>query len=269
MLHRYAAIAAVALLAACVTTSPSGFLSPDGGAVPVRGAEAPPDARIALSGAAERTVIVYNHGTSRPQRVEDCRRWYNAVPGTVASLEEQPGWHIYYLCSKATDTVGRGSYIDNRRAEIEGVLDGLLAAGVPSRRIFLAGHSAGAWSSLMAMDLVGQKFNAAVLFAPACCGRRSEVSMYPEWRTEVRPAHVARIKAIPDVRALVFAFSDDAFNRKQELQFLEDAFPGGVEIVEPACGVVHADHVRGCGSDAAVTDKIRRYLTARLGQPTS
>lgn len=256
-------------LGACVAKGPTGFVTPDAGALPVADGYEGARPAVSVADAAERKVVVYSHGTKRPQRREDCSRTYNKPPGTIMALEELLGWSVFYLCSQATDGNVPGSYIGKRRTEIEAVLDELIAAGVRPSNIFLAGHSAGAWSSLMAMDVAGAKFNAGILFAPACCGPRHEVNRYPHWRKEIRPRQVARIVAKP-VRALVFAFPEDAFNRPQELKFLIDAFPETVRMIVPECGRRHSDHAARCGKDAKVAAAIRAYVTERLAaEPAS
>jgi pimeloyl-ACP methyl ester carboxylesterase len=244
----------------------SGFLDANSAALPVSNSYtgARPPVQIS-SNPRDRKVIVYSHGTSRPQQREDCSKSYNRVPDTLTALDTLPNWDIFYLCSVATDGGTPGSYIYKRKAEILSVVDEIIAAGVPPQNIFLAGHSAGAWSSLMAMDAVDQKFNAAILFAPACCGPRSEESIYPVWRTRIRPRQVSEMTSFPEMNALIFAFSNDRFNRPQELGFLSETFPESVTVVVPECGRSHGSHLSDCNSDNLVAARIRDYLAERTG----
>ena len=194
---------------------------------------------IRLRNATAATVVVYSHGTVRPQIIEDCGRWFNAVPDSVLALEKSSKIHIYFLCSNATDGGVRGAYIYNRAREIDTTLDKLIAAGVPPHNIFLAGHSAGGWASLMMTKIAGRKFNAAIIFAPSCCGPRSEAGIYPAWRGQVRPFQVSEMLDVERIEALVFGYDDDRFNRPEDLRFLTDAFPRSVKLVGYFCGGGH------------------------------
>ena len=42
------------------------------------------------------------------------------------------------------------------------------------------------------------------------------------------------------VKALIFAYEDDAFNRPKELNFLKEKYPDSVELVGYKCGKGHA-----------------------------
>ena len=234
-------------VAGCVAGSNrTGFVTANIGAQPTANAyegQMPP---IRLRNAGVATVVVYSHGTERPQIVEDCGRWLNAVPESLLALEKSSGIHIYFLCSGATDGGVRGSYIYDRVREIDTTLDKLIAAGAQPRNIFLAGHSAGGWASLMMMKNVGRKFNAAVVFAPGCCGPRSEASIYPAWRGQVRPSQVREMLDVERIEALVFGYDDDRFNRPEELRFLTEAFPHSVKLAGYYCGNGHTTHLRDC-----------------------
>ena len=193
---------------------------------------------------------------------EDCDRWYNRVPDSVRALSSDPGTVIYFLCSGATDRRVLGSYIYKREREIERTVDSFLKLGVPARNIFLAGHSAGGWSSLMLMDKVAIKFNAVIAFAPACCGRRSESTIYPIWRGQIRPTQVREMVDVQDFQALVFAYENDPFNRPEDLRFLTDAFPDSVVLSRSSCAAGHFTHVRDC-KRRRTTKLIRQYIEER------
>jgi pimeloyl-ACP methyl ester carboxylesterase len=210
-----------------------------------------------------RAVIIYSHGTTRPQKVEDCNAPYNRVPPSLTVLETTGVARIIFLCSSAIDGPKQGSYIYKRADEIGKQVDALRAAGVPSHRIFLAGHSAGAWSSLMFMRSHADKVNAAILFAPACCGRRSEIDKYPVWLRQIQPAQIAQIVAGQAINALVFAYSDDAFNRPADLAFLTKAFPRSVTMVTESCGSGH-NTLRSDCMLSATSKAIKNYIADRL-----
>lgn len=221
-------------------------------------APAPKPSPIALE-----VAFLYSPGTRRPQLHEDCDAWYNRVPPSVVDVARGFGARIVYVCPRATDGAERGSYIGKRRAEIEAAIDVELAKGTRPSRLFLVGHSAGAWSQLMLMDQVGKKFNAAILFAPACCGPRSERDEYPAWLNEVQPAQIQTMLRAPTMRALVIAYPDDAFNRPEELGFLRDRYPGKVELWATSCNKGHLTHLRDCHVDDT-RRRIFDYVVSRV-----
>jgi predicted esterase len=194
---------------------------------------------ISLINGTDLKIIIYSHGTTRPQKREKCSKWFNSIPETLLVLKEINNTYFYYLCSKATDGPRVGSYISKRTKEIDNVLDQLISAGVKPENIFLAGYSAGGWASLMMMDRVGKKFNSAIVFAPTFSGPRSEISQYPKWRREARPRQIKKMTKAKTVKALIFAYEDDKFNRPQELIFLKEKYPNSVELVGYKCGKGH------------------------------
>lgn len=217
---------------------------------------------IRLTEATAATVVVYSHGTVRPRARENCGLWFNAVPESLLALEKNSRIHIYFLCSEATDGNIRGSYISARTREIDTTLDKLIAVGVSPRNIFLAGHSAGGWASLMMVTKAGQKFNAVIAFAPACCGPRSEASVYPAWRGEVRPSQVREMLEVERIEALVFGYDDDRFNRPEDLRFLTEAFPDSVKLIGYDCGNGHSTHLSDCRL-TETTRLVRDYVRDR------
>ena len=138
------------------------------------------------------------------------------------------------------------NFIEKRVNEIENILDQLLDSGIKPKNIFLSGVSAGGWSSLMLMPKVGIKFNSAIIFAPACCGPRHEINKYPVWRKEIRPKQVKQIKEADLIKALIFAYEDDKFNRSKELMFLKEKSPDTVNIIAYKCGEGHNTYRKDC-----------------------
>ena len=72
------------------------------------------------------------------------------------------------------------------------------------------------------------------------------------------------------VRALVFAYDNDPYNRTAELKFLADRYPDSVQIISSICNMSlpltgHMTHLKDC--QAGATEKaIAEYLEARLAQ---
>jgi len=195
--------------------------------------------KINLDNGSNLKIIIYSHGTSRPQKQEICTKSYNQIPQSLKILIEADNTYFYYLCSKATDEGTLGSYIYKRKKEINKILDQLISAGIKPESIFLTGYSAGGWTSLMMMDQVEKKFNSAIVFAPAFAGPRDEINKYPKWRREERPRQVKKMTEVKAIKALIFAYEDDGFNRPKELNFLKEKYPDSVELVGYKCGKGH------------------------------
>ena len=264
-MNRFFVLVAIALILGSVENAQAreetGFVTDGRKAAPVARKYEGETPDISIANARNATVVVYSHGTRRPKNRENCKKQGKQPPNAIMALEDDPDTYVFFLCSSAVDGNVKGSYIQKRKKEIQSVLAELVSIGVQPRNIFLSGHSAGAWSSLMSMDVVGETFNAAILFAPACCGPRSEKNKYPIWRKEIRPAQVKQIVSVPRIEALVFAFERDKFNRTRELTFLTEAFPNTVKIVTSSCGK-HDDHHKNC-SGMKLTTMIREYIEAR------
>ena len=201
---------------------------------------------INLDNGNDLTIIIYSHGTGRPQKKENCTKSYNKIPRSLKILKEFENTYFYYLCSKATDGGVLGSYIDKRKREINKVLDQLISVGIKPENIFLTGYSAGGWTSLMMMDQIEKKFNSAIVFAPAFAGPRSEIKKYPRWRKIERPRQVKEMIEAKIIKALIFAYEDDAFNRPQELNFLKEKYPNSIELIGYKCGKGHSTVDNDC-----------------------
>ncbi len=207
-------------------------------------------------------MLIFNHGTARPQRRHPCRR-SSDIPPVVEAVARRMHWRVHYLCSTAVDGDRQGSYTYKRAREIERVVDAYRAKGLPAARIFLLGQSAGAWSSLIAARRFGAKFNAVIAFAPAFAGPRYEAQRYPRWRFEIRPRQVKDILQAGRLRALVFAFPEDVYNRPRELNFLTRL--DGVRLVtfDRCPRRDHGTAYSACFARIA-GPMITRYIRARL-----
>jgi len=210
---------------------------------------------------AEAVVVIFNHGTTRPQRRHACNEGGD-VPGVVREIAEANRWTLYYLCSAATDESEAGSYTRKRAAEILAVVAAYRARGVAAKRIFLFGHSAGGWSSLMAARKDHGGFNAIVAFAPAFAGPRHETARYPWWRGRLAPEQIAYLRQAPRIEALIFAYSDDEFDRPAELAPLE-SIPGIRILAFDACNRGHGTTYTDCFRAGARVE-IEHYLKERL-----
>lgn len=223
------------------------------------------------SPSAEQRVIIYNHGITRPQQIEPCFLSYNNPPESLAALSDKRTL-VYKICSTATEApaiLSAGKQVYLRKIEINFAIDAFLARGVLPKHLFLAGHSNGAWTSLMMMRDVNKRFNGAIAFAPAFSGKRSEVKFAPWWRKTVRPRQIKEMLMSPDMDALVFGYENDPYNRPQELQFLAHNYPlvgsGGVELVSYDCGLrnAHQTFRKDCRK-AETTQRILRFINKQI-----
>ena len=206
-------------------------------------------------------VIIYSHGNGDPTEFENCSAWWNDVPDSLKDLTIKKEILVFYLCSSATDKHFKpGLWVFDRVIEIEEILDKLILVGVKPNNIFLSGHSAGAWSSLLSMERVGLKFNSAIIFAPACCGPRYE--RHPIWRGRVRPLHVHKMLGMDRIEALIFAYTDDPYNRPEDLMFLQDSYLDSIEIIGYNCGQEHLTHLKDCRLEET-NEKIIDYIRYR------
>ncbi len=237
-----------------------GPIPPDGSAIRPEAKRPAVPYRLA---AQHRTVmLIFNHGTRRPQFRHVCNRERD-IPRVVQTVVRETRWRVHYLCSTATDEGVAGSYTYKRAREIEQVVDVYRARGVPASHIFLVGWSAGAWSSLIAARRFGHKFNAVIGFAPAFAGPRHETALYPWWRNEIRPRQVRDILQARRMRALVFAYPDDAFNRPRELAFLTSL--SGVRLIAfDRCPERHHGTVYSACFARVAAPTIVTYIRARL-----
>lgn len=250
-------------ISACSTqTGQSGFWDQQQGAVK----PTPPQS------SADKIVLIYNHGTYRPQVIENCAAFHNQPPPSILKLQQlNPKIEIYQLCSKAWESSAiedAGSYIYQRVNEVEATLDQLLASGVQAHNIFLVGHSAGGWTSLMAASRFPNKFNASIAFAPAFAGKRSEAKYFPWWRSQIRPQQIEAMLQAPRIKALVFAYEHDAYNRPQDLAFLDQRYPVSVELIAYDCGnhFAHQTHHYDCQAEQT-TQRIYQYIQQQRQQP--
>lgn len=265
------ALLVTVLLAGCaLPLSHTGFLVKAPDAAPAAKSYLGPRPPLRIDNPRDKFVIVYSHGTTRPQKPEDCDAMWNRVPRPLLAMQSEK-LLIYYLCSRALETKPDsvamvGNYVYKRLEEVEATLDELIALGVPPRNIFLAGHSAGGWTSLMAMRLFGEKFNAAIVFAPAFAGPRSEEKRYPWWRRRARPRQIREMLEAPEIRALVFAYYGDPYETPEELKFLTERYAETVRIIAYACDIrnPHLVHLNDC-QEAATTETIAEYIEQMTG----
>ena len=52
---------------------------------------------ITLNNGNDLTIILYSHGTTRPQKREKCSKKFNAIPNSLLILKGNPNTYFYYL----------------------------------------------------------------------------------------------------------------------------------------------------------------------------
>ncbi len=219
-------------------------------------------------------LFIFNHGTRSSQIWQTCKPETrpNVTTQLITNGEKLFGaeaksfeYALYYLCSTVT---GGNNLIRKRSSEILEVIDQFRAAGIPSKHIFLVGHSGGASSALVAAVRAPEKVNAVIASAPgygyAHLGAQGDAftevkDIKRQWQTET---------SVNDrLDALVFAYADDRFSPPADMEFLERL--EGVELVsvppgESSCrgAVPHAFFFTTCLSLYEAT--IFGYLRQRL-----
>lgn len=192
----------------------------------------------------DRILIIYNHGSGHGH---DCKgnpvgwggipvpRWVRRLDGiTIAGRSVE----VRGLCTDAGDDHFRDAaqvcdLSICRRAKLAGkFIELAVEEGFQRRHIFLAGQSAGAWTSLMVKRAEPKSVNGLLLTAPAYGGKRSErlckqrdcldlSAIGGRYRAQAR-AEVDKWLAgqkdnPPDLNARIVTFHCDAFGEGWEL----------------------------------------------------
>ena len=222
-----------------------------------------------LDNPAQIIVVLFNQGTSKSSYYPSCNPQkrapdvFKSMAGTTIAGKTI---YVYYRCTSVTGD----RYIHGRAKEIEATLDLFLAKGVPAKHIFLAGQSAGAWSSIVTARDAAHKFNAIIGVAPAFSGKKSRRNL--KWQ-DYRKAEVQKIRKLNQLNALIYAFKDDAYNEISDLEFLSEI--AGVVFVPLDWNIIegvpcnskkskaHSTVYRDCFKITQL-DKIKRYINKRI-----
>lgn len=248
-MKRFLFFVCLLVLSGCVSTS--GFLSnPDDGNASLGG----------VNNTKDYLYLIYSHGSLSENKKDPCfpaSDWLpGRVPRVVADLDQQriSGLRVlvYVLCTKVparehNDDPSRIKVM-LRAEEIQGVLRALHDIGVPAQQVFLVGHSAGAWASLLAMKYQPQWVNAVIGFAPAFAG----VKKYRNdtWAA-MRVEHQQALLAAPDLPSLLYGFADDPYYDAQDLEFLKQIPGTQLEWISGGrCSRGHGAVFRTCFRDA-------------------
>ena len=151
---------------------------------------------------------------------------------------------VYALCSSVRGKIKLRPHLERlkvvkRAAEIRARAHAFSALGIPRDHIYLAGHSAGAWASLLVLRHHPDTARAAIAFAPAFAGVKAKRP--PIWQ-DLRLRQQNQLSRARRIEALVFAFEGDAFNTIEDLAFFR-SIPG-IEFIaidrNSQCGALAA-----------------------------
>ncbi len=187
-------------------------------------------------------VMIYNHGNNSGRLIHQCNP---VVPPSVLFLQNY-GVHLYYLCSRTTEPLlsfilpGRfGLQVFSRVAEVEAVVDQLLAQGIRPEHIYLSGQSQGGWVSMMSASRFAEKVHAAVAFAPGFGGGKRDTAVRT-FRMKSFPYQKTEMLKGPNLNALIFSYDNDSYTRPDELRFLVEHYGEQVSLVHYDCGLAES-----------------------------
>lgn len=214
-------------------------------------------------------LLVYSAG-SGPEFVPDECSPDKDVPDLVRSMEERRiagrPVRVYVFCGPSRI----GKYVHELRSgepkvvkrarDIEDLVDSFTAAGLPSRNVFLVGHSAGAWASLLVARRGKVDVNGVIAFAPTFAG---PVETRPKGWKDIHRKQSEFLRTAARLDALVFAFERDAYSEISDLGSALSA--PGVTFVPVTRTVGNNDD---CGKAAfhrgAFTDCFESFAGSRI-----
>ncbi len=227
---------------------------------------------LSLAAPDELLVLVYNHGSRAEFRRDRCRPRDGTTPPAIAGLagREVAGLRIavFAFCTASRlgrfdETTGRGEpKLLLRTAEIAALVRQLRAAGVPARRLVLAGQSAGGWAALLAAARAKAAPGGVIAFAPGFAGRAA--GRPDSWR-RLRQELAAELADAGAVPALIYAFEGDAFEPPEDLAFLGARAGTDLQVrsVGACGGAPHLGAFTDCFR-AAEQARLLRFLETRV-----
>jgi len=254
-------LAALALLAGCA--SPGGVVVPPGH----DHARAP-----APHLEPEGILLLYAHGSRQEYLRDRCfpnslttPRWLRRFAGR--RVAGQPV-SVYAVCTPSrtgefahAERTGEPKVV-KRAHDLETVVARFVDAGFAPGRIFLLGHSAGGWASLLAIHDGQPPVAGAIAFAPAFAGPLRTRSAGWQWLRDTQAERLAGGEHLP---ALVFAYRGDRFEAPAALEFLRNV--PGVRMIElDTAGCGNIDPHRGVFSACVMDDRERRRILRFIEQ---
>lgn len=232
---------------------------------------------VKLDDASDTVLLIYNHGSQEEFIPDSCDPGRD-VPEVVRRLADRPlagkKVLVYVFCTPSRvgeyvhETRTGEPKVIKRARDIEELVDRFTAAGLPGRNIFLVGHSAGAWASLLVARRETIDVNAVIGFAPAFAGPKATRS--PGW-SDLHREQSRYLQTASSLDALVFAFEGDSYVDVSELESVISV--PGIDFVRVSrgsnydftCGLT-APHRRAftqCFEEFAAP-RIRAFIEQRL-----
>lgn len=183
----------------------------------------------AISDPDQKILLIYNHGSQPEHKKDYCYPNGWTTPTLIKNLsgEKINGLEIvvYAYCSpwrfggyNSILRMGEPKVI-KRAKSIEQLIEKFIDNGVASEHIFLVGHSAGAWASLLVARRGNISFNSVIGFAPAFSGKRKSRS---EGWWYLRDQQIEYLQQASSLHALIYAFESDPYNDVEALKFLRN-----------------------------------------------
>jgi len=240
----------------------SGFLSESENFSPISNSYSGPRPAIRINPSVNDKIIIYQHGTTNPRITPNCYIHRIRIPRVILELQDK-NTHIYFLCSSATDSRydrnDAGNYIYHRVDELKIILEEFRVAGVNPENIYLAGYSAGAWTSLIANSLLEDRlFNGIIGFAPAFAGKRKSRERSKVW-SRVRNEQISMIKESQYLDALIFAYDYDEFENSSDLSFLTLNQDWNITFVKFECEEGHRTPLSDCKFEETL-EIMKKYI---------
>ena len=205
----------------------------------------PMQSKFVIPNAKDETVIIWNHGTDNSFLQNNCQDWWSLPPESIMDFQNE-NTSVFYLCSQVTDFFDFATYTIRRGYEIEAVLDKLIETGVKPKNIWVAGQSAGAWSTLLMSAKAKKKFNGAILFAPASGGKKKRILENPNYAySKMHYRQLKQFEKLPQ-KAIIFTFADDQWNTKKDFENLKKAHSNTITLREYNCGQGHSSNRQNC-----------------------
>ncbi len=223
-------------------------------------------------------LLIFNHGSEQELRRDHCFPNSWTTPDVVKELGGRTvnGLKVvvYAYCTPAklgaynhVFRIGEPKVV--KRAEnVEQLVRRFQREGVPAHQIFLVGHSAGGWASLLVARRANVEFNAVIAFAPAFAGKKHSRPLGWQALREKQVDYLLEARRLP---ALVFAFDEDVFNAPEDLAFLDNV--PGVQLISLnnaeisgipcSCSNAHRTAFKACFSKTQ-QDVIVDFIKARL-----
>lgn len=191
----------------------------------VAAAEAPISGPQTLANPRGSLVLIVTHGSDQENIPDPCHLdrvnapW--GMPGAIDALRgTKLGGKTVVIDPFCTPhKVGTSSTlkVELRKADLEARVTAYRQQGVPAGQIFLVGHSAGGWASLLLKMEQPGLFNAVIALAPAFSGEEADRDA---WWWQRRQEYLDRFAAARDLSALIFAFDGDTFEEPGDLEEL-------------------------------------------------